>query len=115
MLTNKRKGVLALAAAMGMMTGAAHAANHTVMIVDGGYFPELIYVTPGDNITFENWSEAEHTVSGPEGTWASDPIAVDGQFMLQVDETTPLTYNGLDISGLEISGAISFDAPPQVD
>lgn len=115
MLMIKSKGAIALAAAIGMMTGAAQAANHTVMIVDGGYFPEIVYVAPGDNIVFENWSEAEHVVSGPVGSWASDPIAISGQFMLSVDETTPMTYSGLDIGGIEISGAISFDAPPLAD
>ena len=116
MLVNKRKGALALAAAVSMLAGVAQAESHVIMIVDGGYFPAVIYAQPGDNLIFENWSEAEHTVGDPNGSWTSASIPSEGgNFVLHLTEETPLIYAGLDVYGDTITGEISHDAPPYTE
>lgn len=112
MLFKDRKGVCALAAAIALWGGAVHAGTHLVMIVDGGYFPAVTYAQPGDILVFENFSEAAHTVKGPEDTWVSDSIPVDGKFTLAIEEGMPLTFTGTGTDGYEVAGEISFNEPP---
>lgn len=115
MLTTYRKGACVLAAALSVMAGAAHAKNHTVLIVDGGYFPAVTYADVGDIIRFENASSASHEVGDPNQTWTSGDIAVDADYSLTIQENTPLEFTGMGADGLQVNGSISFDAPPLAD
>ncbi|MEP5728380.1 MAG: hypothetical protein ABJL67_03290 [Sulfitobacter sp.] len=115
MLISSRKGACVLAAALSLMGGAAHANVHTVTIVDGGYLPVVTYAAEGDAIIFENDSEAAHTVNGAGGTWTSGSIGLQGTFMLEIEEETPLTFSGTGVDGIEFTGEISYDEPPLAD
>lgn len=115
MLKTYRKGAFALAAALSVLAGAAHAQNHTVLIVDGGYFPAVTYAAVGDVISFENASSDSHEISDPDQTWTSGIISVDSAFDLVIEEDTPLEFVGMGADGLEVNGSISFDAPPVAD
>ncbi len=115
MLKTYRKGAFALAAALSVMAGAAHANTHTVLIVDGGYFPAVTYAAVGDVISFENASSASHEVGDPAETWTSGSIAIDSVYSLTIEETTPLEFVGMGADGLEVVGSISFDTPPLAD
>ena len=110
-----RKGACAGAAALALMAGAAQAGNHLVMIVDGGYFPAVTYAKPGDNLVFENKSSGTHTLSGPDNVWESEPIGIDGRYVLNLTNETPLTFMGIASDGIQVSGEISYDDPPLAD
>lgn len=96
MLTSYRKGACALAAALSFAGGAAQADNIEVDIVDGTYFPSVIYASTGDNIIFYNESDATHTINGPEESWTSGPIPIDGTYRLNLTHNTPLTFSSAD-------------------
>ncbi|MFC6639090.1 hypothetical protein GV827_08355 [Sulfitobacter sp. JBTF-M27] len=112
MLVKYCKGACAITAALTLMAGVAQADNQLVMIVDGGYFPAVTYAQPGDNIVFENKSAGDHVMRGPNDSWVSDPIAVDGRYVLNLTHSTPLTFTGTGTDGIEVAGEISYDEPP---
>ena len=116
-----RLGACALAT---LLAGAVQAQTHTVLIMDGSYFPSIVYAQTGDTLVFTNLSSDAHTVSGPDDTWTSGPIAVDGSYQLDLTETTPLTFGGTgrtdaDAEGgsaeIEMAGEISYDPAPLQD
>ena len=112
MLNIFHKGVCALAVATSFMATTAQAQNHTVLILDGGYFPAIVYVGRGDNIIFTNNSEAEHTMSGPEGTWVSEPITVDGTYVLNINNQLAPTYSGAGADDVLMEGSFSYEPAP---
>ena len=83
-----------------------------VLILDGGYFPAIVYVGRGDNIIFTNNSEAEHTMSGPEGTWVSEPIPVDGTYVLNINNQLAPTYSGAGADDVLMEGSFSYEPAP---
>lgn len=122
MLFSFRKGVFAFAAAAGMTATAAWAVDHQVLIVDGAYFPPLVYADPGDRLVFVNASSGVHIVQASDESWTSGPIPVDGSFTLLLDDETPLVFNAsADTEGnggasgdefLEQIGEITYDSAP---
>ncbi len=119
MLNSNRKGAFALAAALSLAAGAVQAESHEILIVNGSYFPNSIYANEGDVIIFRNESDGTHTINGPEGTWTSGEITVEGTYQLSLTQETPLTFSGIfassgDGAAEESTGEIIFeDAPIQ--
>ncbi|MCX7558932.1 hypothetical protein OS190_05080 [Sulfitobacter sp. F26204] len=112
MLNSYRKGAVALAAALSFVAGAAHAEEHVVIINDGSYFPNLVFATPGDKITFQNRSDTSHTLTGEGQQWTSGSIASEGAYLLEVKAETPPKFSGLDAAGNEVAGEIVFAQAP---
>lgn len=129
MLNSCRKGFYIIAAAACLGGGAAMAQgtsapamDHSVVIIDGAYFPALIYAQVGDSLVFENASSGVHIIEGPADSWTSGPIPVNGTFTLTLDETTPLVFSAsADTEGdsledgdvvIEQIGEITYDPAP---
>ncbi len=108
MLTTLKKGVCVFAVATTFLATSAQADDQTVMIMDLGYFPVIVNAGLGDTITFVNNSDAEHTVAGPEESWVSDPIPLNGTYVLSITEETPDTYSGTSAGGEIIEGSFSY-------
>lgn len=105
------KGAAALAAALFLSVGAAQAAQpkkHTVIIVDGTYFPSIVIAKAGDWIIFDNESGSNHVVSGPEESWTSGNLGASSSFRLDLDEDTPNTFSGTGGGYEEAFGEIIF-------
>ena len=124
MLKKTLKGACALAVAATFSATAAHADNHTVLVMDGGFFPAVSYVQPGDNVIFTNNSEGEITMSDVNGSWTSDPIAIEGRFVLNITANSAMQFTasglqevndndvGNDYQEVSVIGEISFDPAP---
>ena len=112
MLKYSRKGVFAVATALSFAAGAAQAEEHVVLIVDGSYFPSVVYANPGESIMFRNNSDASHTVNGPAESWTSGAIGSEATFILNIEEDTPPTFSGLGSDGTEAEGEIIFAEAP---
>lgn len=112
MLKIFNKGVCALAVATSFMATSVQAENHTVLIMDHGYFPAIIYVGRGDNIIFTNNSGADHVMSGPAESWMSEPIPDSGTFVLNINNQMAPTFSGPGPDGEVIEGSFSYDPPP---
>ncbi|MGJ8627659.1 MAG: cupredoxin domain-containing protein [Sulfitobacter sp.] len=113
MLKTLNKGVCALAVAASFMAAPAMAEDHSVLIMDGGYFPSIIYVNHGDSIIFTNQSDNEHTLSGPEESWVSEPIPANGTYQLNITDQMAPTFSGLDSAGELMEGSYTYEAPPE--
>lgn len=114
MLNSFCKGACATAAILTLWAGVAHADNVEVLIVDGSYFPSIIYASHGDNIIFRNRSDASHTVSGPDGSWTSEVIPTEGFYRLNLTRNTPTTFSGSGGGLEEAVGEIIFSEAPAV-
>ncbi len=112
MLISFRKGVCALALATSSMATSVQAENHIVLIMDGGYFPDIVHVGRGDNIIFTNNSENEHTLAGPDESWISEPIPVDGTYRLNINNQMAPTFSGLGADDLLMEGSFSYEPAP---
>jgi plastocyanin len=123
MLKSLRTGGFALATATLCFAGAAQAANHTVFIVDGAYFPAVVHVAEGDNVYFTNNSEDGHVVTSANGEWTSGPLAIDARFRLKIREISDLSFSGTDASGAPLTdfdgnpmaGELTFEALPELE
>lgn len=109
MLRTFCKGACAVAAVTTLWTGAALADFHSVLIVEGSFFPSTIYVRPGDQVTFTNQSDETQVIFGAGDSWTSGPIESEASYRLDVDAATPLTFaNGGEGEAL-VEGTISFE------
>lgn len=131
MLKKFSKGLCAVAVATSFMATTAQAdIVHTVLIMDGGFFPAVTYVKPGDSIHFLNNSEELITLASADESWVSEALATDDDYTLPITANTPLSfvatfeeaavsedegevdseYIALDTVVME--GAVSFDTAP---
>lgn len=108
MLISYRKGLCALAAALTFSGVAAQAEVHEVIIVDGSYFPRVIFASEDDQILFLNESDATHTINGEEDSWTSGPIAPNASFELTLSSETPSTFSGTVSADELADGEIVF-------
>lgn len=130
MLKSFSKGLCAAALAFTFSATAAQADEHSVLIMDGGFFPAVTYTKPGDNVVFTNNSAGPLILAGTDASWMSDSISVDGIYTLSVTGNTVLDFVALDndaaVTGDEgetdaeyislddviMEGALSFNEAP---
>jgi plastocyanin len=133
MFTFCRNGLTAFAAIACFAVGPATAQStstsatvpamdHEVIIVDGAYFPPLIYAQVGDRLVFVNLSSGVHTVQSPAEEWTSGAIPINGTFTLTLAAETPLSFNAsVETEGssaeagdvvLEQVGEITYEPAP---
>ncbi|ETX13982.1 copper-binding protein, plastocyanin/azurin family [Roseivivax halodurans JCM 10272] len=96
------------------LAAPAFAAEHEVIIVRGGYFPETIYAAPGDTIRFVNAGGATATIAATDGSWASDLIDVDATATIPVVEGMTKAYSrpaSQSTSGEAAVGYIEWEVP----
>ncbi|WP_432816729.1 hypothetical protein [Sulfitobacter sp. JB4-11] len=99
MLYSFRKGAFALAAAVTLAGTAAQAETHSVLIVDGGFFPPVVHVQPGDEIEFTNNSESVQIITGDAESWTSGEIELDSTYLLAVNEELPHGFVAVIVQG----------------
>ncbi len=104
MLISFRKGALAFAAAATFAGSAAQAETHSVMIVDGGFFPPVVYVQPGDQIEFVNSSDAVQIITGDAESWTSGELDLDATYLLAVNDEMPKSFVSVVVQGEEDAG-----------
>lgn len=130
MLKSFSKGLCAAALAATFTASAAHADNHTVLIMDGGFFPAVSYVKPGDNLIFTNNSAGALVLAGADSSWVSNSIGIDATYVLNVTGNTTMEFVAVDanaaVAGDEgetdaeyislddviMEGALSFNEAP---
>lgn len=108
MLNSIRKGACALVAAATLTATAAQAEEHVILIVDGSYFPSVVFASEGDMLTFQNESQSDHTVSGADDAWTSGVIGSAGTFSIDLTEETPAVFSGASAGAEEAVGEIIF-------
>ncbi len=114
------KGAMSLVAFTFAICGnSALAQTQNVMILDEAFFPDVIYVAPGDVLNFTNSSARTRTVKASDGTWKSEALSPGSSYTYVVDSASPLGFTGtgestqlLSLGYVTYEGTISFDEPP---
>ena len=130
MLKSRFSGICAAALAATFAASAVKADFHTVLIMDGGFFPPIVYVQPGDDIEFTNSSDAVQTIFGAAESWTSGEIDIDGTFVLSLNDEMPQSFVATIVDGeadagegdgdddvgneeaLELHGEFTFEPAP---
>ena len=95
--------------------GTAVAETQEVMIFDEAFFPNVIYVEPGDEVKFLNLSEGSRKVEALDESWESALIAADSSWTYDVTEDSFLSFQAFssdDTTSEGYVGALTFEAPP---
>lgn len=91
MLTHIRKGAATLVG-LALLSGPALAVDHEIIIIDGAYFPPIVFAEHGDNLVFINESSGVHKIVAANGGWETGSIPVDGTYSLALEPGMDLSY-----------------------
>ncbi|MEP5151648.1 hypothetical protein [Planktotalea sp.] len=108
-----KKAFLALAVAASSIASTASADNFNIIFVDGGFFPEITYLFPGDTVTFINETEDTITAEATDESWSTGPLGLNQSYLLPIASDTVLTYG--DPNNISKTGLLSFDLAPLAD
>lgn len=70
----------------------AHAAEHQIMLVEHGFFPEVSYVSVGDTVTFVNTTEIGENVLASDLSWEVPTIASGGSRQITIQENMVMSF-----------------------
>lgn len=103
---------LKLASAFGLaLIGApAFAEVHEITLVEGGFFPEIVYLSAGDKVNFTNQTDATAEIEAIDESWNTGSINVNASYLLDVDATTTLAFTFAD--DVEKAGSLTFAPAP---
>lgn len=74
----------AAALALAVWALPAQAAEHEVLILAGGFYPEITYVQPGDSVTFVNTDQRPRRVFGDRYDFVSPKIKQNESWTLGI-------------------------------
>ena len=95
--------------------GAALAETQEVMIFEEAFFPNVIYVEPGDEVKFLNLSGASRKVKALDESWESALVSTDASWSYTVAESSFLGFQAFasdDTTSEDYVGTLTFEAPP---
>lgn len=72
-----------------------HAEEHYVLLLDTGYFPDVVYPDAGDTIKFVNQGELPMAASATDLSWSTGLLTPGSSFDLPVVEGMTMPYNNL--------------------
>lgn len=105
--------LLSLAVVASGFASSAAAETRYVIFVDGGFYPEITYLDPGDIVTFTNEAEIALTAEATDQSWSTGSLPQNSSYSLPITETTVLTYS---VAGdPEKAASFSFDLAPLSD
>ena len=94
----------------------ATAAEHVILVMSDGYFPQITYISPGDSVQFLNVSTSNQSIIAKNDSWVLGPIAPDTSATLIVDESVQKTFYNADLTDEDgvysIEGNMSFSTAP---
>lgn len=90
---------------------AASAEQFRILIMDHAFFPEISYVTPGDEVIFVNMSGVTRDISADDASWLVAGLADGSEASLLISEGMPNVYKVLPTNEAdtdEILGKLNF-------
>jgi len=102
----------ALACALSFAAGTASAAEHQVFLVEGGFFPEVVFVQVGDTVVFTNTTNTSENVVAADASWATSEIPTEGAATVAITEDMVLAFAYDEGSEAPKLGNFSFDPAP---
>ncbi len=111
-----RHKLLCAAAACALSFQAANAMEHTILIMEDAYFPDITHVDPGDIVHFHNTTGSSQNIISANEDWELGPIPANGQLSITIEEAQETTYYNAGSQGEDssytVSGYLSFDDAP---
>lgn len=92
---------------------SASAAEHTIYIEEGAFYPEITYLVPGDTVTFINNNSSSVEAIASDESWITSQLGGAESYILSVSLETALTF--ALASDSENAGSLSFDLAPLGD
>lgn len=116
-MTSIRTALAGAALAMALTSGAALAQEHTILVMQDAYFPDITHVDPGDIVMFVNTTETTQNIVALDEAWSVGPIPASGEMLLTITAGQETTYFNADSLNAEdatygVSGFLSFEDPP---
>lgn len=108
-----KQAFLALTVAASSLASTASADNFNILFVDGGFFPEITYLFPGDTVTFINEADETITAEAIDQTWSTGALGLDQTYVLPIVADITLAYT--DVNDAAKAGLLSFDLAPLTD
>lgn len=105
-----KPALFALTFAAANLATAADAANLDIIFEDGGFYPEITYLQPGDTATIYNGTTTDVVVEATDQSWTSGTLIEEASFVLTMSDSTVLTYTVSD--NVDIAGFLSFAPAP---
>ena len=88
----------------------ASAADFTILMEEGAFYPEITYLAPGDVVTFTNKNTSAVEAIAGDASWTTGQLSMDASYALTVTPETALQF--AFASDAEKSGSLSFSLAP---
>jgi plastocyanin len=82
-------------AALTFTTGSAFAEQHRILMMEQGFFPDISYLMPGDEVIFVNMSGETRNLTAGDGSWVFAEMADNSEASLLLVEGMPSEFRGL--------------------
>lgn len=92
---------------------SASAAEHTIVMEEGAFYPEITYLAPGDQVTFTNKNTDSVEAIAADGSWTTGQLSANASFVLDISTDTALAF--AFASDASKAGSLSFDFAPLGD
>ncbi|MBE9638943.1 hypothetical protein [Salipiger mangrovisoli] len=96
-------------------TAPLAAADQVVMLMGLGYFPDEIYVSVGDVVTFVNDSAVPMSATASDATWDSGVLEPGESYALQVTEGMQSAFGDTYNSESTAAGLIDYVNPAPLE
>ena len=101
------------AAAVMSWASVASAEEHTILVLQNAFFPDVIYVKAGDSVRFVNEQAGSPSIISKDEEWEIGPLGAEGSNLLPVSGGMETVFYVADETGVSsVSGALSFEPAP---
>jgi plastocyanin len=101
---------LVAALACGVVAAPLFAADHTVTLTGGGFFPDRIHPQIGDTVVFVNRTDEVLSAAATDGSWQTGSLQPDQEYRLPIAQGMTQSFS----DGGEGSGFIDYNNPADV-
>ena len=103
--------VAVAATALTFSAGASSAEQYRIMMMDHVFFPEISYISAGDELIFVNMSGETRAVTAHDASWVIADLANGGEATLTVTAGMANVFSTAGVDG-DITGKLSFGNAP---
>ncbi|MEP6020885.1 MAG: hypothetical protein ABJ251_20605 [Paracoccaceae bacterium] len=104
------------AAAVMSWASVASAEEHTILVLQDAFFPEVTYVKAGDRVRFVNQQSGSTNIIAKDEDWEVGPLGADGENLLTVSGSMETVFYDAgqksEDGSYSLKGTLSFEPAP---
>ena len=108
--------IIAAAAVMSWASVASASEEHTILVLQDAFFPEITYVKAGDRVRFVNQQSDSISIIAKDEDWEVGPLGADGENVLTVSGSMETVFYDASQQNEEgeysLKGSLSFEPAP---